>query len=401
MRKTKARNAALAAAALLMIGAAVVWAANREPSHAPASEPARPAVPVRLVTVSARQPDRTRTYSATIEPERRAELAFRVGGYVESLQALNPGDPIQSGAVLARLRPVEHEARTATVRAQVSEIGAAINAANAQLAEAQATATQARQDLERARVLHAGQALTRVDLDAAQARHDAMAARVDAARAQRASLEARQQGAAAQLREAQVSLQDTALIAPFTGVLVERRVEKGTLADPGATAFIVADLHNVKVRFTVPDVALAHFRPGTPITASAEAAPDQRFTGRITAVAAAADPSSRTFTLEASVANPRRLLRAGMVATVSTADASPAPPEVLVPMAAIVRAGQGFGVYLAEARHGEWRVRRVPVSLGPLRGNEVAVTHGLQPGQRIVGTGGLQLTDGEMVRVIP
>jgi multidrug efflux system membrane fusion protein len=94
----------------------------------------------------------------------------------------------------------------------------------------------------------------------------------------------------------------------------------------------------------------------------------------------------------------------GMVATVVVGGVRDVAPQPTIPLAAVVKSDSpkgGYGVYAIDHREGTDHVRLQPVSLGPVRGNAVVITAGLNPGQRVVATGGLQLADGERVKQIP
>jgi multidrug efflux system membrane fusion protein len=257
---------------------------------------------------------------------------------------------------------------------------------------------QAERDFERASSLFGEKALTKADFDAAEARRKATSARRDAITAQIAAQKARIDGAAAQHKEAGVSLGDTTLVAPFPGVVIAKRVARGSLVGAGSPAFVLADTRVAKVSFGVPDLALAGFKLGDSLTVTAEALPDREFVGRVSSIAGSADPASRVFAIEVSIPNSDQALKVGMVATVTVAgvpDRSPAPS---VPLAAVVKSQSGYGVYTVD---GSDRVRLQPVTLGAVRGNAVVITAGLNLGQRVVATSGLQLADGEAVKQIP
>jgi RND family efflux transporter MFP subunit len=347
-------------------------------------------------------------YSGIVAPDTQVDLAFRVAGYVDHigmvrdgigrLRELQEGDLIPAGAPLARLRSTEYQTRVTYAQAVSADAAASLSALNAQLSEAEASEVQAERDFERASSLLADQAMTRADFDAVEARRKAASARRDAIAAQIMAQKARIDGAAAQHREAGVSLGDTTLVAPFPGVLIAKRIARGSLVGAGTPAFVLADARVAKVSFGVPDLALAHFKPGDALTVTAEALPDREFHGRVTSIAASADPASRVFAVEVSIPNSDQALKIGMVATVILAGVQDPSPQPSVPLAAVVRSPGGYGVYTVD--RGD-RVRLQPVTLGPVRGNAVMITAGLHLGQRVVATGGLQLADGEAVKQIP
>src|SRR4029453_176764 len=115
---------------------------------------------------------------------------------------------------------------------------------------------------------------------------------------------AAKQGAAsggAELNEALIALGDTELRAPFDSILLERRVDIGTLVSPGTPAFTIADLHLVKARFSVPDTALHLFRGGAALPLTVDAFANERVEGHVLSVAPAADPKARSFEVRGAV----------------------------------------------------------------------------------------------------
>src|SRR5262249_53457252 len=151
-----------------------------------------------------------------------------------------------------------------------------------------------------------------------------------------AAAQRRASSADAQMREAQIAFGDTELRAPFDGILLERRVEIGSLAAPGAPAFILADLRNVKARFNVPDFALAEFRQDHVLTHSVASFPGETFGGRIIALNPAADLKARSFEIEVAIANRNLKLRSGMIASVNARRPDTSEPRLLVPLSALV-----------------------------------------------------------------
>jgi len=350
-------------------------------------------------------------YSGIVEPDTQVDLAFRVGGYVEHIgtvrdssgrqRELEEGDFVAGGTVLARLRPSEYQTRVSYAQAVAADAAASLNALKAQLSEAEAALVQAARDYDRARTLFAEKALTKADFDAAEARHNTSAARRDAIVEQIGAQKARVEGAGAQHKEASITLGDTTISAPFPGVIIAKKIARGSLAGAGTPAFVIADTRIAKVSFGVPDLALSSFKPGDALAVTAEALPGREFRGRISTIAPAADPATRVFSVEVAIPNGMQLLKTGMVATVVVAGVKDTTPAPSIPLAAVVKAPNGYGVYTVEHQQGADRVRLQPVSLGAVRGNAVVITAGIQPGQRIVSTAGLQLVDGERVQQIP
>jgi multidrug efflux system membrane fusion protein len=268
-----------------------------------------------------------------------------------------------------------------------------VSQGQAKLAEGEAALVKARLDLERARTLFAADSLTKPDLDAAQASFDSAAARVAAARSD--------------IELASIALRDCALVSPSTGIIVERRIEVGSLAAAGTVGFVIADLSSVKARFGIPDGMIQSVSLGESISVLVESAGATTFKGRVTAIAPTADVQSRVFDVEVTIANQDGRLRPGMIGTVAIGRpqrvAAAANPSLSVPLTAIVRseaaAGQ-FAVLIVEREGANEVARMRRVELGEVMGNTIAVTKGLSAGDRVVVTGATLLVDGAHVRSV-
>src|SRR5262245_42360794 len=236
------------------------------------SADARGPKPVRLVVVESSPVAASTTYSAVISPNAQVDLAFRVPGYVVEIlrfkatdgriREIEPGAAVSKGAALARIRPSDYQAVVDKAHASRDEATAGIDAAEATLVEARASLTQAEFDYGRISTLWEQESITTPAYDGARAKLDAARAKVDAAAAGVAAAKQRASAAAAQAREAEIALADTELRAPFDGVLLERRIDMGALVSPVLPAFTVADLREIKARFSAPDTALRLFQIG-------------------------------------------------------------------------------------------------------------------------------------------
>lgn len=332
--------------------------------------PGQPPLPVTVVQVGAPAGDPGATrYSGAIEADESVDLAFRVSGIVDAvtqvrgadgrLRAIQDGDPVRKGQVLARLRQIEHRE---------------------QLADADAALRQAKADFERASQLYENRSTSKAEYDAAFARYTASQARQ---------------------RQTAVALGDATLRSPLDGVILRRSAEVGALAGPSAPAFSIADTRVVKVVVGVPDVAVARLTPGQIVPIRAEALPGVALEGRITRISPSADPHSRVFEVEAALPNPQDRLKVGMLVTLGIRHEAE-DPAVLVPLAAIVRPPGdtvNYAVYVAAESSGATaQLRRV--RLGAVSGNLVAVREGLRVGERVVVRGATIVTDGQTVNIL-
>ncbi len=364
--------------------------------------------PVHVVPVEMFTQEGGERYSASLIPDRQVTLAFKVNGFVESIRQvrgadgrvrnMDIGDTAPQGTVLARVRVKDYQLQVDQATGQVNQARQTEQTTRAQLAQAEAGAAKAVLDFNRAKALFADKAITKVDYDSAQAQFDSTRAQVEAARAQVQGSAAAIQTSQATLGTANLGLRDTALFAPFPAVVVQRNVEVGSLVSPGTAAFTLADLTSVKASFGVPDVVVVTLKMGGTLPLYTEALPDQKFEGTITNIAAVADTSTRLFQVHVAIANPKRVLKPGMIATLELSAAPRKDALPVVPLSAIVRpkpGESGFAVIVVEGN----QARRKPVSLGATYGDRIAVA-GVKPGDRVISSGAPLIADGETVEVI-
>jgi multidrug efflux system membrane fusion protein len=138
------------------------------------------------------------------------------------------------------------------------------------------------------------------------------------------------------------------------------------------------------------------------ITCSPTFTPD--FTGQITSIAPSADQKTRLFEVEVSIQNPQRLLKVGMIASLTLAASSSNESVLVVPLNAIIRSKDQpdqFSMFIVEDQGGKQLGRLRTVTLGEAFGNKVAVKFGVKLGEQVITSGLSRLVDGESVQVIP
>jgi len=206
---------------------------------------------------------------------------------------------------------------------------------------------------------------------------------------------ARQTAAATDL--AKKRLADTRLTAPISGIVARRAIEIGATVAPGQPVFTIVALDPVRVRVGVPEGDVGHVTEGAAATVRIPAL-DTSFTGRVSLIGVAADPATRSYTVEISVPNPARRLRAGMVAeaTITTRESRSA---LLVPASAVLHDGGVNGttvVYVLDSDAARAHARRV--TTGIARGDSLEITSGITSGDQVVVAGQQHLRDGARVQ---
>lgn len=336
--------------------------------------PQAPPLPVTVHVVSGGAGSAGPRYSASIRPDVQVDVAFKVSGYVDQIAQLRgadgrmrnvqDGDYVRRGTVLARIR--DREYRDA-------------------VAQAEAGLTQAKADFDRVSQLFENRSASKADYDAAYAKYQANQAQHD---------------------QASQSLNDCSLRSPLDGYVLRRTVEVGTLVAPGAAGFSVGDLRSVKVVFGVPDVLVGAMKLGAPQSVAVEAVPGSAFRGRITRVAPSADPASRVFEVEVTIANPDGRLKPGMIASLQVAGAATqaGAATTLIPLNAVIRPPgdpNGYAVFVVDDLQGKATARLRRVQLGDVSGNFIRVTAGLAGGERVIIRGATLAVDSQNVHIIP
>ncbi|PZO71500.1 MAG: efflux transporter periplasmic adaptor subunit, partial [Sphingomonas taxi] len=191
--------------------------------------------------------------------------------------------------------------------------------------------------------------------------------------------------AQASLEAAQARRGDRVIRAPFAGTLGLTTITPGTLINPGAVITTLDDTSTIRVDFPLPERYLNVLRPGTPITATADAYGDEPFQGRIALIDTRVNETTRSATARAEFPNPGGRIRPGMMLRVAVQQGlrqSPAIPE-----ASVQYEGAGAFVYrIARGAEGS-TAQRVEVETGAVEGGMVEIVSGLELGDRIVGSG--------------
>jgi RND family efflux transporter MFP subunit len=402
----------------------------------------KPAKPVQVKAVETHSSLSDLRYSASIKPAAQVEVAFKVSGYIDDIarekdpagqwRYIQAGDVVHKGATLARARQSDYAARVNEAKSQVGEARSALDANSAQLHEAIAAVEMARAevtdvkayfektklDYDRARALFETQSITKPEYDAARAQYEIAAAKLEVAQGQLKAAEAKVATAQAQISTAEsriktaeaatvsasIPLQDTQLKAPMSAVVIERRIEMGTLVGQGTAAFVLADLTFVKAVFGVPDTSLKSLKLGDTLTLTSDATLGTEFTGHISRISPSADQNSRSFEIEVTIPNEQGLLKPGMIASLNTSEGTAADvPSLIVPLTAITHAPENpesFAVMVMEQREGKTFAQLRPVTLGESVGNAIVIKSGVTTGELVVTTGVSQIVDGEQVLAV-
>ncbi len=324
-------------------------------------------VPVEIMEIRPQSVSFSLSATGDIRPFQEVIVSTEISGTVQSLE-VEVGDRVNANEILIKL---DRELKELAVRQ-----------AEAQLIMTKASCEKAEKDRARREQL----AKTN---DIAESEYDAAVLQAEVTRGEMEMAEAALQTARKQLR-------DTEVKSPIPGVVAQRYIELGTAVMPGDRIAKVIDLSRVKISVGIAETGIGDIRAGQKVSVIADGAPGERFDGTIYTMAPEADVSTRTFPVEILVPNDSRMsLRAGMAAQVRIITAT-IDDALMVPQDALLGEGAERFVYRIEAGS----AHRADVRTGRSQGNNVLITDGLNPGDRIVVVGHRQLSDGVKIKIV-
>jgi len=309
----------------------------------------------------------------------------RVDGYVSKWYA-DIGDHVKSGQVLALIDTPDLDAQLAAAQAK-------LQVAQAQVNVKQADAVFARSTYERWRDSPKG-------VVSEQEREDKKAGDA-AAEAQLAAARAQVQLDQADVDRLTAFEQFKRVTAPYTGTIVERRIDIGNLVTAGSSAsttllYRMAQDDPIRVFVDVPQTAAADLmRAGVRAQIFADTlSGGPPISGSITRTSNAVDPKARTFRAELDIPNPDGRLVPGLYVRVAFQLANNGMTQV--PAAALVFSPTGPEVAVVSADN---TVRFRPVTIGRDDGEQVELSSGVSDGDRLVLNISNQIAEGEKVQV--
>ncbi|AVI63782.1 efflux RND transporter periplasmic adaptor subunit [Halomonas sp. GFAJ-1] len=300
----------------------------------------------------------SRRFIGRVEAKSTVNLAFRVGGRIETFPAVQ-GTTIPRGELIAQLDPTDYALQVRSAEAEVE---------------------QARKHLNRQRNLYSHNAVSETVLDAARA--DAELAET-------------------QLENAKQQLAYTTLNAPFDALVTRRLVENHTTVPPNAEVVRIQDISELRVRINVPEALMQHLESGSAFNIEAEIAtlPGERIPLVYREHVTEPDVVAQTYQVEFAPADGvSPIALPGTTATVIIElEEALTTSVVAVPSSALDHTEEGvFRVWVYDPETGTVSPQQVVV--GEVTNDLVIIVAGLAPGVPIAATGVQLLRDGMRVK---
>ena len=252
------------------------------------------------------------------------------------------------------------------------------------LASFKAQATMAQLSLDRAKQLAARQFGPQATVDQAQSAFDV---------------------ANAGIAKTQAIISQKLVRAPFDGELGVRKVEVGQYLTAGTQIVSLTDLSVLFANFTITEKDSGQLKVGQVVRIKVDAYPGKLFEGKITTIEPQVSTDTRNIRVQATIANPEKILKPGMFAT-TTVVLPDKPPVVTIPETAVDYTLYGDSVYLiTEKKADDGKVSLTATRSFVQTGNRIEgraeILKGLKPGDRVVALGQLKLQSGSAVTISP
>lgn len=339
-----------------------------------------PGIAVQLATASLSSPSQANavlTASGYVVARRKAAVASKGTGTLVFL-GVDEGDRVKKGQIIARLED--------------SDVVASLQRARGNLRVAQADLNDAKQSLERMRILLKQGVVAQAEYDVAEARYQRVIATIDAARFG--------------VREAEVAVESTRIVAPFDGTVLKKNADVGEIVAPLAGAasskaavVTIADMSSLEVDADVSEANITRVSAEQGCEITLDAYPRQRYPGYVTKIVPTADRAKATVLVKIKFRQydqkvlPEMSAKISFLAAGSSASAAESKPLLTVPATAVAtRDGRQLIFQIKDDRAVE-----VPVTTGQKLAGLLEITSGLKEGDKVIAKVDAQLKAGAKV----
>lgn len=326
-----------------------------------------PAVEVQVVAVALTSPSQASavlTASGYVVARRSAAVASKGTGRLVFL-GVEEGDKVKKGQVIARLED--------------ADVVAARNRAQANFRLAEADLYEAKKNLERLRILLKRGFIAPAEVDVEDARYKRVVATIAAAKYA--------------VREAEVAVENTRIVAPFDGTVLKKNADVGEIVAPLAGAasskaavVTIADMSSLEVEADVSEANITRISREQPCEITLDAYPQQRYPGYVSNIVPTADRAKATVMVKIKFKEydervlPEMGAKITFLAAGSSVDAAEMQPILTVPAAAVASRDGRQVVFQIQ----DDRAVAVPVSTGRKLGSLVEITGGLKSGDKVI-----------------
>lgn len=310
--------------------------------------------------------------TGTIKAATIGAVSSKVMGTVTSVM-VKEGQRVKKGQTLLTIDDSDMAQKVAGAEAGLKETGFGLESARRQSEVTEAT-------YQRYAKLFEANAISRQEFDNITLQRDS-------ARLNLAGMEASVRRARAGAEEARVYKGYARVVAPFSGVVSEKKIDVGSMAAPGTPLIMIEDDSAFVLEASLDGRLAGLIRPGMALRANIDG---KEYQARVTEVIPSIDAATRTFLIKASIKGEG--LRTGLYAKVTIPGVQ--KQALIVPAASIVTKGQLTGVYTVDKKG---VVTYTLVRVAGAYGDEVEVISGLTEGDQVISKGAEAAFDGGLL----
>jgi multidrug efflux pump subunit AcrA (membrane-fusion protein) len=351
-------------------------------------------------------------------PHDQASLMPKIAAPVQKFY-VNRGDHVKPGQLLAILenrdlidavaesKGAVEQAESNLRTTEVATVPDSVVKAQTDMESARETRDNAKAVMDSRRQLFKEGALAGRLVDEARVAYSQAESQYRAAQEHLKTLESVRQdqvrGAEAQVKSAkahsdsqEVQVAYSRILSPIAGIVADRPLNVGEMANPGAPVITIMDISRVVARVDVPQSEASTVKVGQTAILTRPDTKDQ-VEGKVSMVSPAADPNTTTVQVWIQVDNPGERLKPGTAIHAAIATEIYKAASV-VPAAAILPGEEGGTAVLTVSSDSIAHKRTV--TLGVREGNQVQILSGANPGEEVVVVGGMGLDDKAKVKVV-
>ena len=334
----------------------------------PQETPPSPVEPVAYVTAEPRSYGRTIALTGEVVARYTSTYAFKTGGRVTRV-AVDVGEHVEPGTVLAEIDPTQQQADVA--------------AANASVDSAKAQVSQASAAFERQTQLLAKGFTTRSEYDQAEKALSAAKSTLDSAQAD--------------LTTAKTNLSDTVLKADASGVITSRSVDEGQMVSAAQAAFGFARSGAKDAVFQIQEQLLIGSKKPESIKVALVADPSVTAIGHVREVSPLIDTSTGTVQVKLGLDNPPEAMTLGS-AVIGEDVRQAAKEAIFLPWNALMVKNGKPAVWVV-GKDGKAALK--PIEIAAYQTAQILVSDGIEAGDRVVTDGSQLVRPGQEVTLVP
>lgn len=324
------------------------------------------AVSVTLGSVST-QSSNYITTSGQVTSKETAVISTRVMGFVTGFK-VKVGDKVQKGQLLVTISNGDILAKRAQAQALITEAEAALK--------------DAKKDYDRYEELYKQKSASAKEFENITLHYNSVKTKAEAAYQMK--------------NEADAMLIYTNLTAPFSGVVTQRNLDEGSLANPGMPIVMVEQAGSYEVRASVSEADIANIKTGMVAELEVKST-GKRYNGKIAEVSTSSQYSGGQYFIKISLPSQQELF-SGMFVNVSIpiANAKTNENNILVPASALIYKDQLVGIYtISESNQALLRWLKI----GKTTGDKVEILSGLNAEEKFILQSEGKLYNGAQIRV--